>query len=832
MNAISINILLIENNPTDAGLIQGALANTTGSLFHVEWVTSLVDGLVRLGKGGIEVILLDLNLPDGQGLQAFDQVIEAEPDALILVMSGATDDEVAQQALSRGAQDYISKKHIDAHWLPRALHYMIERTITRRALHSSETRFRAISDASPLGIFVADGQGSCIYTNAAYQKISGLSFEQTLGTEWITAIHPEDRVDVLDEWRSAAKGQEPFQTEYRFLQHDGTIVWTRVSSAPIVDLKKTDGRIKIVEDISERKATEFRLRELEDTLFDEKERIQITLDSIGDAVLSTDIKGNITYMNRVAETLTGWSQKDALDRPLMEVFNIVDGVTRQTASNPALRTINENRRINLGNNCILIRRDGFESAIEDSTTPIHARNGQVAGAVIVFHDVSESRAMSLKLSHLAQHDFLTGLPNRLLLADRLTRSIGLARRHRKQVALLFLDLDYFKNINDSLGHATGDKLLQSVGERLVSIVRTTDTVCRQGGDEFVILLSEIEHPNDATLISEKLILAFSAPHSICGKDIYITLSIGISVYPDDGADLDAIIQNADTAMYYAKANGRNNYKFFRPEMNTRSARRLQVENNLRRAIEHNEFVLYYQPQVELSTGLITGAEALIRWVDPELGVIPPRHFITVAEECGLIVPIGRWVIREVCRQIKLWQVSGLGVVPVSVNVSDVEFRSKGFLAYLGLIVSETGIEPRYVELELTESLLMYDVEASISMLAELESMGFKLAIDDLGTGYSNLSYLKRFPVNTLKIDQSFVRDIVTDVSGATIVSSVIGMGNTMNHRVIAEGVETHEQFSFLSSQQCPQGQGFLFSKPLIAEEFARLLVTGCIDLPS
>ncbi|PKO63364.1 MAG: diguanylate cyclase, partial [Betaproteobacteria bacterium HGW-Betaproteobacteria-17] len=452
-------VLLIEDDPADARLIQEALAGAADSAFRVEWVTRLSDALKRLGDERFEVVLLDLTLPDGKGLEAFDQVLQAAPDSLILVLSGLTDEETARQAMAHGAHDYFSKGHVDAHWLPRALRYVMERKTAQGALACSEERFRAMNDASPLGIFVSNVEGSCIYTNAAYHAIAGLTLEQTLGTNWSSAIHPEDRERVLAEWRDAARGQAPFQTEFRFLQEDDSIVWTRVNSAAMLDGKKSFGRVQTVEDISGRKSAEFVLQAAEAALFEEKERAQVTLNSIGDAVLTTDLSGKVTYLNRVAEAMTGWFCTEALGRPISEIFTIVDGTTRQAAANPMLRAMADNETVGLDTDCVLVRRDGFESAIEDSAAPIHDRDGQVTGAVIVFRDVSKSRAMALEMAHLAQHDFLTSLPNRLLLTERFSHAIGMAQRHTKQVGLMFLDLDNFKHINDSLGHAVGDQLL-------------------------------------------------------------------------------------------------------------------------------------------------------------------------------------------------------------------------------------------------------------------------------------------------------------------------------------------------------------------------------------
>lgn len=826
INDTQAAVLVIEADPIGAGLIHQALASPEKHGFHVESTTHLRDALDRLAKKTFEVILLDLTLPDAQGIAAFERVFQAAPDSLIMILCSAHDEETAHHAVQHGAYDFLLKSHIDSHWLPRVLRYLVERTVLRKTLRDSEKHHRSINDALPVGIFVSDAAGNCTYTNAAYHKISGTTFEPAQAVHWSTMVHPEDRQHVLAPWQDAVRNIDTFMMEFRLLREDGNAIGVRVTCSPMRTEEKLSGYLQTVEDITASKSMEAAMQSAQQALLDEKERTQITLNSISEAVLTTDLQGNVTYLNVVAEAMTGWPRKDAVGRPLAEVFKVIDSETHETALNPAQRAIEEDRSIGLTMDSVLIRRDGSESTIEDSSTPIHNRNGQVTGAVIVFHDVSQSRAMAQKMSHLAQHDFLTGLPNRLLLMERLSQAIGLAQRHHKQVALLFLDLDYFKHINDSLGHAVGDQLLQSVAHRLRAGVRSTDTVCRQGGDEFVILLTDIEQLEDVAHIAEKLLATLAAPQHIGGHELHVTLSIGISIYPDDGNDVDTVIQNADTAMYHAKANGRNNYQFFRADMNARAVRRQFVESSLRRALRQGEFLLHYQPKINLASGAITGTEALIRWRDPNLGLIYPEQFVLIAEECGLIVPIGQWVLREACTQVQSWLEAGLDAVPVAVNISAVEFRHENFLTGVARILKETGLAPNYLELELTETILMHNAEASAAVLKALKAMGVRLAIDDFGTGYSSLSYLKQFPIDTLKIDQSFLRDIATGTDDATILSAVIEMGRNLKQRVIAEGVETHEQLAFLRTQQCDEGQGFQFSQPLSAEDFASLLVTG------
>ena len=568
---------------------------------------------------------------------------------------------------------------------------------------------------------------------------------------------------------------------------------------------------------------------MEEALFTEKERAQVTLNSIGDAVACTDILGNITFLNLVAEKMTGWSVQKAAGLPMAEVLRILDATSRETTPNPMEMALGRNRTVHLPSNCILIRRDGFETPIEDCVSPIHDRDGQATGAVIVFRDVSAARAMALQMAHSAQHDFLTGLPNRMLFTDRVTQAIALAERHVKKVAVLFLDLDGFKHINDSLGHPFGDKLLQSIVKRLLDCVRGSDTVSRQGGDEFVVLLSEMEQSEDAALTAGRMLKAVAEAHPIDQHDLHVTTSIGVSVYPDDGLDAETLIKNADTAMYQAKENGRQSYQFFKPAMNVRAVERQSIEESLRRALERNEFALHYQPKINLRTGEITGAEALIRWTHPIRGPVPPGQFIPVAEDCGLILPIGQWVLREACRQARAWLDAGLPLATMAVNISAMEFRDDNFLENVFATLKDTRLDPRALELELTESVLMKRAESTASVLKTLRASGVQVAVDDFGTGYSSLSYLRKFPIDALKIDQSFVRQITTAPDETTIVTAVISMGRSLKLRVVAEGVETQQELEFLQAQQCDEAQGYYFSRPVVAQQFAQLLQTGIAE---
>jgi diguanylate cyclase (GGDEF)-like protein/PAS domain S-box-containing protein len=563
-----------------------------------------------------------------------------------------------------------------------------------------------------------------------------------------------------------------------------------------------------------------------DALFEEQERARITLNSIGDAVVSTDVSGNVTYLNVVAEDLTGWSRSEATGHPLEDIFNIVDATTRKPARNPMTLAIRSNRTVALSPNCVLIRRDGAEAAIEDSAAPIHDRRGTVTGAVMVFHDVSTARAMMLKVSYLAQHDSLTELPNRALLNERLSEAIALSSRHGRKLAVLFVDLDRFKHINDSLSHIVGDRVLQAVARRLFRCVRSSDVVGRQGGDEFVVLLQDVGHAQDAAITAVKILEALRKPYYIDEHELHITASIGIVTYPEDGTDVETLMKKVDLAMYHSKQSGCDGYQFFEPEMNARAIERQSLEDSLHHAIERRQMEMHYQPTLDLRTGGIIGAEALIRWRHPQRGLVLPEKFISIAENCGLIVSIGQWVLREVCRQARAWQLAGLPPVCVAINVSSLELRAPGFVSGVREALRTAGLAARYLELELTETGLMTDWRSIVAVLRELKAMGVLLALDDFGTGYSSLSHLKSFPVDSIKIDQSFVRDLGSDDDGTSIVTALIGMGKSLHMKVVAEGVETRAQLDILRAHACPQGQGYFFSQPVPAEEFVRLLECG------
>jgi diguanylate cyclase (GGDEF)-like protein/PAS domain S-box-containing protein len=542
------------------------------------------------------------------------------------------------------------------------------------------------------------------------------------------------------------------------------------------------------------------------------------LEAAANAIVITDFHGTIMWVNRAFTTMTGYSKEEILGKNprILKSGEQPESYYAELWSTISSGKVWKGEIVNR-------RKDGTTYAEEMTITSVSLEdigNPTNTYFIAIKQDITQRKAAEKQVQFLAYYDALTGLPNRTLLQDRLTKALASARRRKDKVALLFLDLDGFKDINDSLGHSVGDLVLKEVAERLKKWAREQDTVARVGGDEFLVVLTAVKEVADAAVAAERLMDAIIAEFVVQGHSLGIRCSIGISIFAEHGRDGETLIKNADAAMYCAKESGRNNFRFFTKDMNAQAVERLTLENSLRLALGRGELFLVYQPQMEIATGRITGLEALLRWQHPELGLVPPDNFIRIAENSGLIMPIGEWVLRTACSQARKWQDEGLLAVPVAVNVSAVQFRQAGFCELIRRVLHETGLAPQYLELELTESLLLSNADVMFSVLQELKAMGLKLAIDDFGTGYSSLSYLKQFPVGKLKIDRSFIRDIAVNPDDAAITTAITSLAKSLNLKVIAEGVEDEAQMTFLRAHQCDEIQGYYFSKPLAVDKVA------------
>ncbi len=544
-----------------------------------------------------------------------------------------------------------------------------------------------------------------------------------------------------------------------------------------------------------------------------------------DQIVITDVRGRVEFVNPSFERETDCTQAEVEGE--MPDFLISDKHDADFYS-ALWETI-------LGGQTwrgeVTVRRKDKSMVVEDViVTPIKNDSGQIERFIAIKRNVTEKKAYEKQLDYLAHHDPLTGLPNRLQFSDMLTKCLAQAVRLDQIMAVLFLDLDQFKLINDTLGHSLGDLLLKSVSERLQNCIREADMIARMGGDEFTVILSNVASTDAVKATTERIVDALGKPYVLAGQELFVTVSIGVGMYPADGTDVETLVKNADSAMYRAKEQGRNNYQFYTNELNEAATERMHLELNLRRAVERNEFVLHYQPRVDVVTGRIIAAEALVRWRHPEIGLIPPAQFIPLAEETGLIVPISEWVVETACTQNRLWQDKGLDPITIAVNVSARQFRQDGLVEAVKSVLDKTGLAPDYLELELTESVLMHSIDLAVGILGRLKQMGVSISVDDFGTGYSSLTYLKRFPVDSVKIDQSFIRDLTTNPDDAAIARAVIAMSQSLKLNVIAEGVETMEQLMFLRSLECNEIQGYFVSRPVPAEDFEVILAESLYNL--
>jgi len=566
-----------------------------------------------------------------------------------------------------------------------------------------------------------------------------------------------------------------------------------------------------------------RLRQMVRSLFEQEERAQVTLDSIGDAVVTTDARGIVHYLNPVAAFLLGGAAAAPRGQPLNVVFQVADERDHYTGVDLIAWCLEQGQPVRLPEPGVLVNRAGQRYAVRASAAPLRDLQGRIAGAVLTFSDITENRRLTEQMMYQATHDALTQLPNLDLLRDRLRQAIAHAQRAGYNLALLFVDLDHFKKVNESLGHTAGDALLRAVATRLLDCARKEDTIARVGGDEFICVLEALHEEDRIASFTHKISKTIKSPFQIEGHECFVTASVGVCLFPRDGEDVETLLKNADIAMYRAKENGRDNIQFYAHDLHVRTLERLALEQDLRRALERQELEVYYQPQMDLRRDRIIGVEALLRWRHPQRGMVSPVHFIPLAEEIGLIETIGEWVLQTACQQAKKWQRQGLPALRMAVNMSPRQFLRPGVTSMVTRILRETGLEPRYLDLEITESLVMKDVTGSIATMHALKGIGIKLSIDDFGTGYSSLSYLKQFPIDQLKIDKSFLREIATSEEDAAITLAIIAMAHSMRLTVIAEGVEDETQLAFLRANQCDEIQGYYLSRPVPAHKIPALL---------
>ncbi|MDP1679106.1 MAG: EAL domain-containing protein [Candidatus Nitrotoga sp.] len=809
MNKPILRTLIIEDSEDDALLLTRYLQQTY-ELIYVR--VDSADGLSQaLQQGEWDLVLSDHAMPGFDSFAALQIVQQSGRDLPFIIVSGAIGEDLAVAAIKAGAHDYLLKSNLKR--LIPAIERELQAAQARRTHFQSEQRFRATFEQAAVGIAHVGLDGRWLRVNHKLCVITGYTEEELLTRNRPSITYPDDMPDELNSMQQLLAGEVPSSTkEIRYVRKDSSLVWVNLTwSLTRTSTGEPDYFIEVIEDITERKEATERLR-----LF---ARI---FDTINEGVVVTDAdKNNIMFVNPAFTAITGYSATEAIGKnPRILHSGLMDKVFYD-------RMWQSIKKTGRWQGEITDRRKNGESYVEWlSISTMKDERGESSHYIAVVSDISERKAAEEQMVYIAQHDFLTGLPNRMMLHDRLTQAIAHAGREQRKVAVMFLDLDRFKAINDTLGHLVGDKLLKIVADRISSVARTSDTVSRLGGDEFAIMLPYIENTDDIATIAVKLLTSIAGPCVIDGNEIEVTTSVGISVFPEDGNDSESLIAHADAAMYQAKGNGRNNYQFFTHEMNRRTLERILIKNKLSHAMERNELFLLYQPQVDLQSGRIIGAEALVRWDNPLYGKVLPAQFIPIAEENGLIPPIGEWVLREACRQNQEWRKLGLMKITMAVNLSVVQFRQKNLGEIIKAILHESGLAPSGLELEITEGVVMQDAEAAILLLEEMKEMGLKLSVDDFGTGYSSLSYLKRFPIDKFKIDQSFVHDLTTDTDDAVIVSTIISMAHSLKLKVIAEGVETAEQLAFLKQQGCDEIQGYYFSQPVSAEQFTKLLSSG------
>ncbi len=800
---VNTRVLIVDDDPDLLASFEDLLDLETNYQVFTATNARKAEEIAR--RNSPQIALIDVMLGSVNGLDLIPRLKQHCPEIICIVMTASRLAENSVQAVRSGADEFLYKP-LEPENLLRNLDQF--KTLQRFQHETAESnrRFRSVFNQTFQLIFLLDAKGALHEANAtAYEYCGELLDEAVQSPFWKARwwnVSPGTAFMPIKLAISNAVAGEVVCDEVQFVDIRGNILTMDFSLKPIIDdLGMVTLIIAEFRDITERKRTEEKLR-----------LASKVIESTAESMIITDNEGTIIDVNPAFCMTTGYCPEEVLgQRPNMMKSDCHDEKFYRHMWTSLLETGQWQGEI------WDRRKNGEIFPKRLSISAVRKGEDQVSHYIGVFSDISKLKETQQRLQHLAYYDALTDLPNRALFIDRLQVNLTSAARHQRSVAVLFVDLDGFKFVNDTLGHRVGDVLLVEAARRQQEVLREADTVARLGGDEFTILLSELASPQTAETVARRVVETLAQPFFIAGQEICISASVGVALSTTDGTNAEKLLRSADAAMYSAKQRGKNNYQFFDIEMETRSRERLRLETGLRHAIPNHELFLHYQPKLDLNTLEVVGVEALLRWRHPELGLVPPAVFIPVAEETGLIVSIGKFVLREACLQAKVWQQNELAQVPVAVNISPRQFHTKHLVKDVCAILEQTGLAPTLLELELTESLVMDDIERNISLLKEFKALGIRISIDDFGTGYSSLSYLKRLPVDTVKIDKSFVSELTHDHDDNVIVSTIIAMANNMHINVIAEGVETTDQFNTLKDGGCNEAQGYLFSKPVSGE---------------
>jgi len=762
-----VEILIVEDSPTQSEQLRYILEQNG---YRVSVAGHGREALARMHQYKPTLVISDVVMPEMDGYELCRQIRADEnlKDVPVILLTALSDPTDVLRALECGASNFITKPYDEKYLLSR-IHYI---------LTNMELRKGAVVQMG-INIFFA---GQNYFINAERLQVLDLliSTYETAVQENLELIKTRDELRLLNEH---------------------------------LEEKVEERTAALTAEIAERRRVEEQLRKL-----------SRAIEQCPSVVIITDVQGRIEYVNPKFTQVTGYTPQEVIGMSLRDLEGQSSEEYQQM-----WQTITSGGEWR--GEFYSKKKNGEPYWVLAALSPIRNQAGNITHFLAVKEDITRRKRDEETIRYLAYYDALTDLPNRLLFNDRLTLALAKAQRSHQMLAIMFLDLDRFKIVNDTLGHALGDRLLQGVAHRLISTLGEGDVVARMGGDDFMLLLTGILQVEEVVQRVQKILEILRPSFNFEGYELHITPSIGIALYPDDGKSTEALLKNADVALHRAKEQGGNTYQFYTSVMNAAAFERLTLENSLRRALEREEFVLYYQPQVSLDRGEIVGMEALVRWQHPELGLVSPAKFIPLAEETGLIIPIGEWVLQTACAQNKTWEKAGFPPLRVAVNLSARHFKQKSLIGTVAWVLKETRFDPYYLDLELTEGAIMENAEATITTLRELKEMGLRISIDDFGTGYSSLGYLKRFPIDILKIDQSFVQDISIDPDDAAIVRLIITMAHTLKLKVIAEGVEAKEQLEFLRLYQCEEVQGYLFSKPVPAETFTQLLQKGgCLSV--